>query len=294
MASSTKPGLDAAAAAVATDVLAVRQSGDTRDKRVTLAQVRTLIQTLLTELTVDNIKIDLNTISSTNANGNITLVPNGTGLIQVGTGGPGLRNNSGDLEVRNAANSNYNSLGAQFFFAIDGSSYKAKMGGTYGVIVGTGAQLLFSDQGSLAGITTGAAGIKYDSPGVMLDTDGSTGVGRRLTGRVIEASTVGSGAPNVLAATESRKLLTNEGAAAEAYNTLPSAAAGMEFVFYCQDTDGIRVTAAAGDTIRLGGTVSAAAGFVRSVVAGSAVILTAINATEWIAIGITGTWTVDA
>jgi hypothetical protein len=112
--------------------------------------------------------------------------------------------------------------------------------------------------------------------------------------RAVEVSTAGSGAPNVLGANESRKLLTNEGATAEAYHTLPSAAAGLEYAFYCQDTDGIRIVAAAGDTIRLGAAVSATAGFVRSVAAGSALILTAINATEWVAISSpVGTWTVD-
>jgi hypothetical protein len=38
----------------------------------------------LTALQVDNINIDLNTISSTNTNGNIVISPNGTGIIQAG------------------------------------------------------------------------------------------------------------------------------------------------------------------------------------------------------------------
>lgn len=119
------------------------------------------------------------------------------------------------------------------------------------------------------------------------------GISSVRASRPVEASTAGAGAPNLLLASESRVLITNEGATAEAYNALPSAAATLEFPFYCQDADGIRVIAAAGDTIRLGGAASAAAGFVRSVVVGSALILTCINATEWVATSIVGTWTVD-
>jgi hypothetical protein len=134
---------------------------------------------------------------------------------------------------------------------------------------------------------------RREAAGVQLDTNGSTGLGFRLTGRVVEASTAGSGAPNLLAAIESRKLLTNEGATAEAYHTLPSAAAGIEFTFVCVDTDGIRIVANTGDTIRLGGAVSAAAGYVRAAVLGNSVTLLAVNATEWIATSIVGTWTID-
>lgn len=110
----------------------------------------------------------------------------------------------------------------------------------------------------------------------------------------IEASTAGSGAPNVLTSSETMKLLTNEGATAETYNTLPTAVAGLVFEFVCQDVDGIRITASAGDTIRIDGSVSAAAGFVRSSTIGSTLRLVAINATEWIAMAAVGTWLIDA
>ena len=39
----------------------------------------------VTDLRVDNIKIDGNTISSTDTNGNITIDPNGTGDVLIGT-----------------------------------------------------------------------------------------------------------------------------------------------------------------------------------------------------------------
>ena len=111
---------------------------------------------------------------------------------------------------------------------------------------------------------------------------------------LVEENTAGSGSPNALLAGESRTVLTNEGATAENYHTLPTAAAGLTFTFYCQDTDGIRVTAGADDTIRLAGSVSAAAGYVKSVSAGSSITLVAINATEWVATSIVSTWSVDS
>ena len=128
---------------------------------------------------------------------------------------------------------------------------------------------------------------------------GTTGVSTTLIGALkcatlVEANTAGSGAPNVITVGESRTLYTNEGATAENYHTLPLAAAGLTFTFYVQDTDGIRITANTGDTIRVAAGVSAAAGFVRSATAGAVVRLTAINATEWVAEYQTDTWTVDA
>jgi hypothetical protein len=220
----------------------------------------------------------------------ISITPKGTGAIGIPVGSvaaPGVGFNGSPttgLALVNGA-----------FIVVDGGTLQAvfddfepglKLPNTGGVMWGsnTSPHLSVSDTGE-----------KRDSAAVLRDTSGfDGGLGKRLTGRVIEASTAGSGSPNLLAATESRKVLTNEGATAEAYNTLPTAVAGIEFVFYCQDIDGIRVVAAAGDTIRLGSTVSAAAGFVRSSTVGSALILVAINATEWVAISVVGTWTVDS
>jgi folate-dependent tRNA-U54 methylase TrmFO/GidA len=61
--------------------------------------------------------------------------------------------------------------------------------------------------------------------------------------------------------------------------------------FIVQDGDGIRITAASGDTIRIAGTVTAAAGYVESTTIGNTVTLVAINATEWMATAVNGTWT---
>ncbi len=112
----------------------------------------------------------------------------------------------------------------------------------------------------------------------------------------VEASTAGSGAPNVLTcAAESGKTITNEGSAATAYNTLPAAAAGCLFQFIDNDaSDALRITAAGDDTIRMGAFVSAAAGYWQSGPGGtSSTTCKAVNATEWICDHEEGAWSVD-
>lgn len=111
---------------------------------------------------------------------------------------------------------------------------------------------------------------------------------------LVEANTAGSGSPNLLAAAETRTLLSNEGVTAQNYHTLPAAAAGIVFTFVLQDADGIRITAGSGDTIRVLSLVSPAAGYAESTTIGSAITLVAINATEWVAISAVGTWTVSS
>jgi hypothetical protein len=110
----------------------------------------------------------------------------------------------------------------------------------------------------------------------------------------VEAATAGSGSPNVLTGNENGKAITNEGAGAKAYNTLPTAVAGLQFTFVVQDADGLRVTAGAGDTIRIAASACPAAGYVESTTIGDAVTLLAINSTEWVAVSYVGTWTVSS
>ena len=113
-------------------------------------------------------------------------------------------------------------------------------------------------------------------------------------GQVIEANTAGVGSPNVITTAESGKTFTNEGATAKNYHTLPAAAAGLRYTFIVADSDGMRITAGAGDTIRNFDVVSKAAGYIDSTTVGAAVTLTAINATEWIAHPVTpGAWAVE-
>jgi outer membrane protein W len=95
-----------------------------------------------------------------------------------------------------------------------------------------------------------------------------------------------------ITAAESSTVFSNEGATAIDPFVLPAAAAGLNFTFIVQDADGIRVTAAAGDTIRIATAVSAAAGKIEATAIGSVARLYAINATEWIAVYAVGAWTV--
>lgn len=108
--------------------------------------------------------------------------------------------------------------------------------------------------------------------------------------RTVEAHTEGVGAPHVLAASDCYKVITNEGSTALNYHTLPAAAPNLTFTFVVQDNDGLRITAAGGDTIRNGAGVTGGGGNAAATVVGSSITLVAINATEWIAIASVGTW----
>ena len=110
--------------------------------------------------------------------------------------------------------------------------------------------------------------------------------------REVEANTAGVGTPNALIATESHKVLTNQGSTAKNYHTLPAAATGLTYTFYVQDADGIRVVAGTGDTIRFAATASSSGGYIESVTIGDSITLVAINADEWVAVAVVGTgWT---
>lgn len=108
---------------------------------------------------------------------------------------------------------------------------------------------------------------------------------------LVEANTAGSGAPNLITAAESGTTFTNEGSTAQNYHTLPTAVAGLIYTFYVDDADGIRIVANTGDLIQINGIVSSSAGYCESTAIGSSITLTAINATDWVAISVIGTWT---
>jgi len=60
-----------------------------------------------------------------------------------------------------------------------------------------------------------------------------------------------------------------------------------------QDADGLKIVAAEGDTIRIAANATPAAGNISSAVIGSAVLLVAIHATEWLALSAMGSWSVS-
>lgn len=98
------------------------------------------------------------------------------------------------------------------------------------------------------------------------------------------------GATNLLAS-QSGAMFTNTGAVAVVPLTLPVAALGLVYGFAVTDIDGIRVIAQAGQTIRVGATVSAAGGRIDATAIGSVVWLSAVSLTEWYAWGREGVWT---
>ena len=160
-----------------------------------------------------------------------------------------------------------------------------------GLSLGSAERVLFSSNTDYNGASD--LGAERAAAGVGRITAGTSGIGALLHSVLVEASTAGSGAPNLLAATESKTVLTNEGATAENYHTLPSAAAGMAFTFVVIDTDGIRIVANTADTVTGSTGESGAAGFIRCATIGASITLVAINATQWVPTSIIGTWTVD-
>ena len=107
----------------------------------------------------------------------------------------------------------------------------------------------------------------------------------------LEKNVAGSGSPNVLTVTESHKAFSNEGTPARNYHDLPPAGEGMNYVFVVQDADGMRITAQAGHTIRIGASVSSSGGYAENTTIGSVLTLLGINTTQWFAIATVGTWT---
>ncbi len=98
--------------------------------------------------------------------------------------------------------------------------------------------------------------------------------------------------PVTVNSTDSNTYYTNEGATALGVFNLPTAVAGYVYTFIVQDADGIKVVANTGDTIRGAGVVSASAGYATSTIIGDTITLVAINATEWIATSLIGSWSI--
>jgi hypothetical protein len=94
------------------------------------------------------------------------------------------------------------------------------------------------------------------------------------------------------ATTMLRNVTTNEGVTALEAITLPTAVQNLRRTYIVQDADGLSVTANTGDTIRIGSSVTAAAGAISSTTIGSSVTLLAINATEWVAERCIGVWSI--
>jgi len=89
----------------------------------------------------------------------------------------------------------------------------------------------------------------------------------------------------------SMEFITNSGTTALVTRTLETATAGLNYEFYCADTDGLKIVANTGDDIRVIDKVTASAGYISSTTIGSVVRLFAIDSDHWVATSIHGTWT---
>lgn len=197
---------------------------------------------------------------------------------------------AGDLAAINGDGSDYTNVRAKAY-RYQGNNNPSLGSDGLRLNVGTYIQW-FATDGSASNDT---AIVRHDAAVVRI-SDGTVGIGALISSVLIEANTAGSGAPNALAATESGTVLTNEGATAKNYHSLPAAVApptGYQFIFVVPDADGLRVTAAAGDIIHIaGGGTSTAGGYCESTTQWSRLDLVSINATDWSGLA-GGTWTCD-
>lgn len=223
----------------------------------------TSLATLGTNLTTSGLRIaNWSILSSNSDSGGLLLSANGAGQpIVFSTGGQATADERFHIGLVSGA-SVFNDPANDIDLRVEGT---------------TDANLLFVDA------SANKIGIGTSTPAQKLDVRGS------IVGQTFVSPQTATTSP---AAADSRTAYTNEGAAAQVNFNLPTAAANLEYTFVVQDTDGIQITAATGDTIRVAGSVSATAGTAAATTIGNVLRLLAINATEWIAVSVIGTWTV--
>lgn len=98
-------------------------------------------------------------------------------------------------------------------------------------------------------------------------------------------------ASTTLTINDAGKVYTNETATGNIAFTLPSAKKGLFFPFVVQNTNTLTINANTGDVIRINGSSSSSAGSAAANVRDDMLALLAINNTDWVAVGVTGTWT---
>lgn len=91
-----------------------------------------------------------------------------------------------------------------------------------------------------------------------------------------------------LTVADADSLVTNQGASGAVTITLPSASTGYRYCFYVYEAQTLYVDAASGDQIHA--LTNAAGDRISNAAAGSAICLTAIDSTYWVASGTVGTW----
>lgn len=150
----------------------------------------------------------------------------------------------------------------------------------------TGATILAS-LGAEAG-QSGRLALQNSSGTTTFELHGDDGMSYT---RRIETDTT----TNIITASESGRIFRNTGAASILLQNLPAAAAGLEYTFYVDDADGMRIYANTGDTILVDGAESTGAGgTVEATQIGAFITLLAIDGSAWVATNVSsGDWLVD-
>jgi hypothetical protein len=156
-----------------------------------------------------------------------------------------------------------------------------------------GSSIVDVAPGAYAEAVTVPAGIFLWAPGATFTSVAVAEGGAAVVGRDEVVSARDETGGNIaLTDLDSNKIYTNEGAGAIVDFDLPTARAGLRYRFRVQNANGLRVNAAAGDTIRNLATLGGAAGNISSTTVGDTLDIEAINGTEWIAAPAIGTWAV--
>lgn len=223
----------------------------------------------VTQLDVDNVRVDGNTVSTTNANGSLTLAPNGTGQVLVPSGSasaPGIGftadPESGLLTLGNGV------IGLTF----DGSRTIELRFNRISLQRTDGFLLLGSDENFGYGWAAAAVG-KLCA--------GTSGLGAARQGQEVLARTTDL----ILTTAESGILYTNNGASGQVIFTLPAATlpnnVGCVFGFCVRVAQNIRITAGAGDVINRASGATAAGGNINSATVRSMIWLWVSAAGFW-------------
>jgi len=151
----------------------------------------------------------------------------------------------------------------------------------------------------VASIDTPATGyhiLAYKAADGLLYTKDELGVEQALAFATDPLTVTAVTATTTLTSANYNRVYTNEGASGAPSTrpiTLPTAAAGARVEFINQNANGLRVVAAAGDTIRISEQVTKTAGYVECFNTGNTIVLTAINSSEWIAQATGTDWIVE-
>lgn len=212
---------DVTAAASLTDEAIIRGDGGAKGVQTSGVTISdTNVISGATQLNVDNIRLDGNTLSSTDTNGNINLTPNGTGEVVTGilkaSGSAGivLKNNSGTAQAEFGAGGGTNA-------AINGTTNIATASADYHQIAGGTGTITDTATGSSSNIDinlvpkgtgklkTGGSEVYYAGGTDVPVTDGGTGAGSFTDGGVIIGN--GTGALQVTSAGTAGQVLTSNG-----------------------------------------------------------------------------------